>query len=182
MEINTMSLFLDADSRYTWLFPMFHKSDVCKIFLQFQKNVERLFSSKIKIIQSDWGGEFRSLSKILQNMGISHRLSCPHTYQQNGAVERKHRHVVEIGLALLSHASIPLTYWDDAFQTACFSINRLPTPLLKNSSPYEILFKTSPDYSLLHNFGCAYWPNLRPYNTHKLQPRLAQCVFIGYSL
>jgi hypothetical protein len=62
-------------------------------------------------------------------MGISHRLSCPYTHQQNGAVERKHCHVVETGLALLSHASIPLTYWDDAFQTAYFLINRLPTPL-----------------------------------------------------
>jgi hypothetical protein len=49
--------FLDAYSRYTWLFPMSNKSDVCDIFLQFQQNVERLFSSKIKIIQSDWGGD-----------------------------------------------------------------------------------------------------------------------------
>jgi len=48
--------FLDAHSKYTRLFPMSHKSDVRKIFLQFQNNVERLFSSKIKIIQSDWGG------------------------------------------------------------------------------------------------------------------------------
>ncbi len=49
---------------------MSNKSDVCNIFLQFQKNVERLISSKIKIIQSDRGGEFRSPSKILQNIGI----------------------------------------------------------------------------------------------------------------
>jgi hypothetical protein len=45
--------FLDAYSRYTWLFPMSRKSDVCTIFLQFQKNVERYFYSKIKIVQSD---------------------------------------------------------------------------------------------------------------------------------
>jgi len=108
-------------------------------------------------------------------MGISHRLSCPYTHQQNGAVERKHRHVVETGLALLSHASIPLTYWDDAFQTT-------NSTLLKNSSPYEILLKKSPDYSLLRIFKCACWPNLRPYNSQKLQPRSAQCVFIDYSL
>jgi hypothetical protein len=115
-------------------------------------------------------------------MGISHRLSCPHTHQQNGAVERKHRHVIETDLALLSHASISLTYWDDAFQTACFLINSLPTPLLKNSFPYEILFKKSTDYSLLRIFGCACWPNLCPYKSHKLQPHSAQYVFIGYSL
>jgi transposase InsO family protein len=66
--------FLDAFSRYTWLFPMNNKSDVCAIFIQFQKNVKRYFNSKIKIIQSDWGGEYRSLSKILTNQGISHVL------------------------------------------------------------------------------------------------------------
>jgi hypothetical protein len=174
--------FLDAYSRYTWLFPISHKSDVCSIFLQFQKYVERFFNSKIKIIQSDWGGEYRSLNKILTNLGISHRLSCPHTHQQNGAVERKHRHIVETGLALLSHAHVPFEYWEQAFQTACYLINRMPTPLLKNSSSYEILFQTSPDYKLLRIFGCACWPNLRPYNSHKLQPRSVQCIFLGYSI
>jgi transposase InsO family protein len=108
----------------------------------FRKNVERYFNSKIKIIQSDWGGEYRSLSKILTNQGISHRLSCPHTHQQNRVVERKHLHIVETGLALLSHASVPLTYWDDAFQTACDLINRMPTPLLKNPSPFECIFNS----------------------------------------
>jgi hypothetical protein len=42
-------------------------------------------------------------------------VSCPHTHQQNGAIERKHRHIVETGLALLSHAHLPLKFWDDAF-------------------------------------------------------------------
>ena len=111
-----------------------------------------------------------------------HRVSCPHTHQQNGSIERKHRHVVESGLALLSHAHTPLRFWDDAFQSACYLINRLPTSILQFQSPYEKLFNTSPDYLFLKTFGCSCWPNLRPYNTHKLQPRSTQCVFLGYSL
>jgi transposase InsO family protein len=147
---------------------MSHKSNVCTIFLEFQNYFERYFNSKIIIVQSDWGGKYRSLSKILQNLGISHCLSCPHTHQQNGVVERKHRHIVEIGLAILSHAYVPLNYWDDAFQTACYLINRMPTPLLKNPSLYKVLFHTCPGHTLLRVFGCACWPNLRPYNSHKL--------------
>jgi hypothetical protein len=139
-----------------------------------KKNVKRYFNSKIKIIQSDWGGEYRSLSKILANQGISHHLSR--------AVERKHRHIVETGLALISHASVPLKYWDDAFQTAYYLINRMATPLLNNSSPFECLFNSQPNYSFLRVFGCVCWPNLRPYNSHKLQPRSLPCVFLGYSL
>ena len=31
-------------------------------------------------------------------------------------------------------------------------------------------------------FGCACWPNLRPYNTHNLAFRSQQCVFVGYNI
>jgi hypothetical protein len=161
---------------------MSHKNDALPIFIKFQKYVERYFNLQIKSIQSDWGGEYRSLSTYFANCGISHRVSCPHTHQQNGAVERKHRHIVETGLALLYHASIPLRFWDDAFQTACYLINRLPQTLLKNISPFEKLFHTAPEYNFLKTFGCACWLNLRPYNSHKLQPRSTQCVFLGYSI
>ena len=91
-------------------------------------------------------------------------------HQQNGAVERKHRRIVETSLALLYHANVPLHFWDDAFQTACYLINHLPTSLLHNLSPFEKLFHSSLDYSLLKIFGSAYWPNLHPYNSNKLQP------------
>ena len=110
--------FLDASSRYTWLFPMTKKSDAFNIFLQFQKYVERFFNTQIKLVQSDWGGEYRTISAFFKNSGIVHRVSCPHTHQQQGSIERKHRHVVETGLSLLSHAHMPLRFWDDAFQTA----------------------------------------------------------------
>jgi transposase InsO family protein len=133
--------FLDDFSRYSWIFPISCKSDVCIIFNQFQSYVEKTFSHKIKCVQSDWGGEYRSLSKILQQKGITHRLSCPHTHQQNGAIERKHRHIVETGLALLSHAQMPRKYWDDAFVTACYLINRLPAPALNHKSPLKFFSK-----------------------------------------
>jgi hypothetical protein len=37
------------------------------------------------------------------------------------------------------------------------------------------------DYNSLRVFGCACWPNLRPYNSHKLAFRSKQCAFLGYS-
>jgi hypothetical protein len=42
------------------------------------------------------------------------------------------------------------------------------------------LFDQQPAYSLLHTFGCACWPNLQPYNTHKLAFCSTHCVFLGY--
>ena len=57
----------------------------------------------LKSFQSDRGGEFTSIvfRPHLDQHGIHHQLTCPHTPQQNGVVERKHRHIVETGLTLL---------------------------------------------------------------------------------
>src|SRR4051812_20998031 len=76
---------------------------------------------------------------------------------------------------------MPLKYWDEAFLTVVYLINRLPSKVIQHKTPTELLFKTSPDYSFLRTFGCAVWPNLRPYNQHKLQFRSKQCTFLGYS-
>ena len=41
--------------------------------------------------------------------------SIVHTHQQNGSTKRKHRDIVEVGLALLAQASMPIKFWDEAF-------------------------------------------------------------------
>jgi histone deacetylase 1/2 len=56
------------------------------------------------------GGEYQSLNSFFQRIGIAHHVSCPHAHQQNGSAERKHRHIVEVGLSLLAHASMPLKF------------------------------------------------------------------------
>jgi len=125
-------IFIDDYSRYSWLYPLFIKSDVYVTFLKFKSLVENQFSCRIKQLQSDGGGEFLSkqFTSFLETNGIFHRISCPYTAQQNGLAERKHRHVVEMGLSLLAQSGLPQTYWVESFLTAAFLINRLPTPLL----------------------------------------------------
>jgi histone deacetylase 1/2 len=76
---------------------------------------------------------------------------------------------------------MPLKFWDEAFLTAAFLINRMPSKVIENQTPLERLFHQQPDYSTLRTFGCACWPNLHPYNNKKLQYRSKQCVFLGYS-
>jgi hypothetical protein len=86
-----------------------------------------------------------------------------------------------MGLTLLAHASMPMKYWDEAFLAATFLINRTPTKILSYDTPLHKLLGTNPDYSSFHVFGCACWPNLHPYNSHKLQLRSTHCVFLGYN-
>lgn len=53
--------------------------------------------------------------------------------------------------------------------------------MIHGDSPFLHLFNSQPDYTFLRTFGCACWPNLRPYNERKLQFRSKRCVFLGYS-
>jgi histone deacetylase 1/2 len=61
----------------------------------------------------------RNLILYFKNF-ITHHVSCPHAHQQNGSAERKHHHIIEVGLALLANASMPLKFWDEAFLTATY--------------------------------------------------------------
>jgi len=65
--------------------------------------------------------------------------------------------------------------------TATYLINRLPTPVLENKSPFFLLKLQFPDYKFLKSFGCACFPFLRPYNSHELDFHSKECVFLGYS-
>jgi hypothetical protein len=120
--------------------------------------VENQFSTKIKIFQSDGGGEFigKNLQTHFTKCGIHHQFSCPYTPSQNGRAERKHRHLTETGLIMMFHSAVPLHFWVEAFNTAVFTINRLPTLVLSGKSPFEILYGKSPLYTTFRIFGCLY--------------------------
>jgi len=175
-------VIVDHFTRYTWLYPLKQKSEVKEVFVAFKALVENRFQCRIRTLYSDNGGEFVAMRSFLTTHGISHLTTPPHTPEHNGISERKHRHIVETSLTLLSHASVPKSYWPYAFATAVYLINRMPTEVLRGISPYAKLFQRSPNYLKLRVFGCACYPWLRPYRTNKLEDRSQQCVFIGYSL
>uniref|UniRef100_A0A251TUQ9 Putative zinc finger, CCHC-type n=1 Tax=Helianthus annuus TaxID=4232 RepID=A0A251TUQ9_HELAN len=175
--------FVDDHSRFCWIYPLRLKSEFYKVLTIFMKFVQTQFSRKIKVFQSDGGTEFvnHNVRSLFEENGTFHRLSCPYTPQQNGRVERKHRHIVETGLAMMFNAKLPSKFWVDAFSSAVYIINRLPTPLLNGKSPFEVLFSETPNYNVFRAFGCRVFPYLRDYSEHKLAPRSIPCIFIGYS-
>lgn len=175
-------VLVDHHTRYTWLYPLQQKSQVKSTFIAFKALVENRFQAKIRTLYSDNGGEFIALREFLVSNGISHLTSPPHTPEHNGLSERKHRHIVETGLTLLTQASVPREYWPYAFAAAVYLINRMPTPVLSMESPFQKLFGSKPNYERLRVFGCLCFPWLRPYTHNKLEERSRRCVFLGYSL
>lgn len=174
---------VDSYSIFTWLYLLRQKSDAFQVFLNFKALVQLQLEYKLKAIQTDWGGEYRVFTDYLTSNGIVHRNSFPHTHEQNGTAERKHKHIMEKGLTLLAQSSMPFMFWDEAFRASIFLISRLPTPVLQNKTPLEMLFHKSPDYSQLRDLGCAATPiQSLVIDSMVLDVHSKPCTVLGYSI
>ncbi|KAA0041353.1 Beta-galactosidase [Cucumis melo var. makuwa] len=121
--------FIEDHTRLTWVFLISDKSKVTSTFQDFYHTIETQFNRKIAILQSDNGCEFQnhSLNEILSSKGIVHQSSCAYTSQQNGVVEQKNRHLLEVAYSLMLSTSLPSYLWCDVILTAAHLINRMPS-------------------------------------------------------
>ena len=75
---------------------------------------------------------------------------------------------------------IPLRFWTECVLTATYLVNRLPSSVLNGKSPYEMIYKTQPNLSLIRIFGCLCFAAI--VNNHdKMTYRSEKYVMMGYS-
>jgi len=79
------------------------------------------------------------MKQFYGEQGIMHETSCIDTPQQNGRVERKHRHVPNIARALRFEAHLPLEFWGECILAAAHLINRMPTQVLNGKTPISFI-------------------------------------------
>jgi hypothetical protein len=177
-------IFVDDFSRYTWIYLMKNRSEVLTIYRDFAKMVQTQYSKAIKVFRSDNAREYRQtdFSTILKHYRTIFHTSCAGTSQQNRRAERKLRHILDTVRALTNAASTFVSFWGEAALTAVYTINCCPSPVVQNTTLYERLFGTAPNYSLLKVFGCVCFVLLQPHEPTKLQPRSQLCCFLSYGL
>ena len=152
-------VFVDDYSRYSWIFNMKHHSELLQVYSNFAKMIETQFSKRIKIFQSDNALKYTqyAFQAVLHSYGTVHQLTCPGTSQQNGRAKQKLRHILDIVRALLLSAKVPAPFQGEAALHAVHAINRIPSPVIQNQTPYDCLFGSPPDYHHLRSFGSAYF-------------------------
>ncbi len=104
---------------------------------------------------------------FFKSYGMLDQRTCPYSPQQNGVVERKHKHLLQVARALMFASNLLKHFWGDGILTATYLINRMPSKVLKWKAPYEILFGKIPNSDHLKIFDClCFATNVRPHNTN----------------
>lgn len=183
-SIHTLKYFLtvvDDHTRFTWVVLLKHKSEVKGKLVDFLTMVENQFASRVKMIRTDNGTEFQ-LDDLCRTKSIIHQFSCVETPQQNARVERKHQHILGIAKALMMQSSVPKYLWSYAVQHAVFLINRMPSHVLNDFSPFQLLHGSLPDIEGIRIFGCLCYASSNLVGRTKFDERARKCVFLGFKL
>nr|GEV36322.1 retrotransposon protein, putative, Ty3-gypsy subclass [Tanacetum cinerariifolium] len=81
------------------------------------------------------GFKNRDLDKFYGMKGIKREYSNARTPQQYGVAKRKNRTLIEAARTMLADSLLPITFWSEAVNTACYVLNRA----LVTKTPYELL-------------------------------------------
>ncbi|GKC10216.1 ribonuclease H-like domain-containing protein, partial [Tanacetum coccineum] len=76
------------------------------------------------------------------------------TLQQNGVAERKNRTLIEAARTMLADSLLPIPFWAEAINIACYIQNRVLVTKPHNKTPYELLLGRPPTVSFMRPFGC----------------------------
>nr|GEX57904.1 retrovirus-related Pol polyprotein from transposon TNT 1-94 [Tanacetum cinerariifolium] len=118
-------------------------------------SLENQFILKVKIIRSDNGTEFKNndLNHFYGMKGIKKEFSVPRTPQQNGIAERKNKTLIEAARNMLADSLLPIPFWAEAVNTACYVQNRVLVTKPQNKTPYELLHGRTPSVGFMRPFG-----------------------------
>nr|GEV50878.1 uncharacterized mitochondrial protein AtMg00810-like [Tanacetum cinerariifolium] len=128
MNKKSYCLVITDDSRFTWVFFLATKDKTTLILKTFLTGLENQLSLK-----------------FYEMKGIKKEFSVPRTPQQNGIAERKNMTLIEATRTILVDSLLPILFWAEAVNTACYVQNRVLVTKPHNKTPYELLHENKPN-------------------------------------
>lgn len=140
------------------------------------------FDKSVKMVRTDnWTKFVNSVcTDVFNNQGLIHQKTCPYTPQQNGVAERKHRYILQITRAIRFQAGIPIRFWGHCIQVVVDLINRLPSTVIENKTPYEKLYGIEQFVHHLKVIGYICYAKIIQQHD-KLMPRSKPSIHMGYA-
>jgi transposase InsO family protein len=108
--------YIDDFSRKVWVYLLKSKGECLKKFKEFKALVETQSEHKIKVFQSDNGGEYisKGFERFLRANGIEKQTSTSYRPQQNGVVEHANCTLVEMARSMLHVQNLKKSLWAEA--------------------------------------------------------------------
>nr|GEZ92313.1 hypothetical protein [Tanacetum cinerariifolium] len=101
---------------------------------------------------------------------------------RNGVAERRNKTLIEAVRTMLADAKLPITFWAEAVNTACYVQNRVLVNKSQNKTPYELFNSRTPAIGFLKPFGCHVMILNTLDDLGKFKAKRDEGYFIGYSM
>lgn len=165
--------FIDNFTHMTVTYLLSRKSEVFEKFKTYHSMATTHFNVKMECLRSDSGGEYLSyqFTVYVREHGIRHECNVPYNPELNGVAERMNRTIMGKARTMLVESDLPKNMWSEAVMAATYLINRSPTTVLKNKTPFEMWSGMKPDISRLRVFGSRVFAHIPKEKRHKLDDR-----------
>ncbi|GKD60099.1 retrovirus-related pol polyprotein from transposon TNT 1-94 [Tanacetum coccineum] len=94
------------------------------------------------------------MNEFCGKKGIKREFSVARTPQQNGVAERKNRTLIEAARTMIADSLLPIPFWVEAVNTACYVLNKVLVTKPQHKTSYELLLGRPPSISFMRPFGC----------------------------
>eukprot|EP00253_Pinus_taeda_P025831 PITA_25831 len=159
-ESGTENLVLFGEKTMLWHQRLGHIGEKCLQILHGKGMVEAMSNSSFNFdfCENCVYGKHNRVSfpsaEFYKKCGIAQKKTTPHTPQQNGVAERMKKMLMERERSMLSGVGLGDEFWVEAMETACYLVNRSPSPALDDKTPQEVWTSKKPSLSHLRVFGC----------------------------
>ena len=146
---------VDDYTRYTWVVLLRDKVKAPEKMIHLCKKLQVEKGTVMSRIRNDHRREFENtkLATFYNDQGTYQEFSSPKTPQQNGIVERKNRVVQEMASVMLHNKNMPKSFWGEAINTTCHTLNRVYFRLDSKKTPYELWRGKKPVVKYFRIFG-----------------------------
>nr|GEY55655.1 retrovirus-related Pol polyprotein from transposon TNT 1-94 [Tanacetum cinerariifolium] len=118
----------------------------------------------------------------ISGKGIKRKFSVPKTPQQNGTAERKNRTLIDVARTMLADLLLPIPFWAEAINTACYVRNRVLVTKSQNKTHYELLHGRTPSIGFMRPFGCPVTILNTLDSLGKFDGKVDEGLLVGYSV